>query len=227
MLQGGVDEVAGLLGCDPFGAKRAICMQLEELLLHDGAVWWLDVAASEVTAAGEGVHLRGSCEAGTVLACYPGVIFLPEDLPVMHQLVLTGNEYVLARRDGVLLDGRPDGASAQIYAVAQSRDRAAGAAEGRGTAFAIGNKVNHPPRGVQPNVLRYPLDLMADEHPALHAFLPVHHFRPPAAGRPIKQTVVFIATRTLRDEELLLDYKLREDGPLEPWYCPVQRTPQT
>ena len=26
------------------------------------------------------------------------------------QLVRTGNEYVLARRDGVLLDGRPDGA---------------------------------------------------------------------------------------------------------------------
>ena len=52
--------------------------------------------------------------------------------------------------------------------------------------------MNHPPRGVQPNVLRYPLDLMADEHPALHAFLPVHHFRPPAAGQPIKQTVVSI-----------------------------------
>ena len=32
---------------------------------------------------------------------------------------------------------------------------------------------------------------------------------------------VFIATRALHDEELFLDYKLREDGPLEPWYCPV------
>ena len=86
----GDEVVAALLGCDPSGAKRAICTQLEELLLCDGAAWWLDVAASKVTAAGEGVHLRGSCEAGTVLACYPGVIFLPDDLPVMHQLVLTG-----------------------------------------------------------------------------------------------------------------------------------------
>ena len=33
---------------------------------------------------------------------------------------------------------------------------------------------------------------------------------------------VFIAARALHDEELFLDYKLREDGPLEPWYCPVQ-----
>ena len=124
-----------------------------------------------------------------------------------YHTVLAGNEYVLTRRDGVLLDGRPDGASAQIYAVAQSRDRAAGAAEGRGTAFAIGNKVNHPPRGVQPNVLVYPLDLMADEQPPLHDFLPVYHFRPPAAGQPSKQTAVFIATRVLRNEELFLDYK--------------------
>ena len=114
----------------------------------------------------------------------------PRHAILLARLVLTGNEYVLARRDGVLLDGRPDGAkrteptltltlpltltltltlalslaqpepspspnpnpnrspnrnppgaSAQIYAVAQSRDRAAGAAESRGTAFAIGNKV--------------------------------------------------------------------------------------
>ena len=28
----------------------------------------------------------------------------------------------------------------------------------------------------------------------------------------------------LRDEELLLDYKLRRQGPLEPWYTPVDAT---
>ena len=90
------DDVAALLGCDLSGTKRAICTQLEQRLLRDGgaaqppSAWSLRVAASEVTGAGEGVHLRGSCEAGTVLACYPGVIFLPDDLPVMHQLVLTG-----------------------------------------------------------------------------------------------------------------------------------------
>ena len=57
-----------------------------------------------------------------------------------------------------------------------------------------------------------------------HPFLPVSHFRPPAAGEASKQTAVFIATRALKDEELFLDYKLREDGPLEAWYSPVERS---
>ena len=67
-------DVAALLGCDLSGTKRAICTQLEQRLLRDGgaaqppSAWSLRVAASEVTGAGEGVHLRGSCEAGTVLA---------------------------------------------------------------------------------------------------------------------------------------------------------------
>ena len=91
-MQAGSDDAAALLGCDPPDAKSRICAQLEELLLRGGAQWRLEVTASEVTAAGagEGVHVRGTCEAGTVLACYPGVIFSTDDLPVMHQLVLTG-----------------------------------------------------------------------------------------------------------------------------------------
>ena len=220
-------EVCALLGCDAADAKAAIVSQLQQRLL-DGAdtaagssSWQLEVADSGVAGGGEGVHLRGACAAGTVLACYPGVIYLPEDLPVMHKLVLPGNEYVLARRDGVLLDGRPDGASAQIFAVAQSRDRMAGAAAAASARFACGNKVNHPPAGLRPNVVVYPFDLLPDEHPQLHPFIPVSHFRPPAAGQASKQTAVFIATRALADEELYLDYKLRPDGPLEPWYHPV------
>lgn len=229
-MQAGSGDALAALGCDHASAKAAIVAQLQVLLLGSGAEWRLDVAASEVAGGGEGVHVRGTCEAGTVLACYPGVVYLPEDLPVMHKLVLPGNEYVLARRDGVLLDGRPDGSSAQILAVAQSRDRAAGAAAAVGgpgagaAAFAVGNKVNHPPKGVPPNVAVFPLDLLPDEYPALHPFLPVSHFRPPAAGEASKQTAVFIATRALKDEELFLDYKLREDGPLEAWYSPVERS---
>ena len=216
-------EVCALLGCDAADAKAAIVSQLQQRLLGGTeATWKLVVADSGVAGGGEGVHLRGACAAGTVLACYPGVIYLPEDLPVMHKLVLPGNEYVLARRDGVLLDGRPDGASAQIFAVAQQRDRAAGAAAAASARFACGNKVNHPPAGQRPNVVVYPFDLLPEEHQALHPFIPVSHFRPPAAGQASKQTAVFIATRALADEELYLDYKLRPDGPLEPWYHPVE-----
>ena len=45
--------------------------------------------------------------------------------------------------------------------------------------------------------------------------------RPPAEGAPLKQTVVLVADRELRDEELFLNYKLRPQGPLAEWYAPV------
>ena len=82
-MQAGSGDALAALGCDHASAKAAIVAQLQVLLLGSGAEWRLDVAASEVAGGGEGVHVRGTCEAGTVLACYPGVVYLPEDLPVM------------------------------------------------------------------------------------------------------------------------------------------------
>ena len=165
--------------------------------------------------------------AGTVLCSYPGTVFRPEDLPLMHQMVLPGNSYVVARRDGVLLDGRPDGPSLQIREMARERD----AAKRRATSaaaqsecvfnFAIGHRINHPPAGLLPNAIIFPFDLHEGEHTCLHPLLDVFHFRPPAKGDPIKQSAVFIATRPLRDEELFLDYKLNMQGPLEAWYSRV------
>ena len=229
-------EVARLLGCDPDkdAVHRAIANQLRVLLLDEDAAtqWTLEVCVSSAgPSAGSGVRLHGGCAAGTVLACYPGVSYAAEDLPLMHQLILTGNNYVVARRDGVFLDGRPDGPSAKISEIAQMREvatvssNAAGAARhsiGPPRVFAVGNKVNHPPSGTWPNVLIYPFDLRAHEHPELHPHLCVAPFRPPADGDPLKQTAVFVATRDLVDgEELWLDYKLSLDGPVEDWYSPV------
>ena len=86
-------------------------------------------------------------------------------------------------------------------------------------ALGVGNKANHPPKGTQPNVFVHPLDLGSSEHPSLHPHVPVVNFRPPAPDEPVKRTVVLIAARPLRDgEEIYLDYKLRADGPVEPWY---------
>ena len=179
--------------------------------------WELRVAASGVAGGGAGVHLAGRAAAGAVLACYPGVSFEADDLKVMHGIVLSGNDYVLARRDGVLIDGRPDGASAQLRAVAQARDRRPpppAAAE----AFAVGNMVNHPNRGTRPNVVVFPFDLPAGD--PLEPYVPVSPFRPPADGDPARRTAVLIAARDLEDEELWLDYKLSAGSP-PPWYAPV------
>ena len=207
--------------------RERLVEQLRALLSSEPRSWRLEVTASKVLDAGDGVHLHGECEAGAVLACYPGVSFLPEDLPVMHQLVLTDNSYVMARRDGVLIDGREDGPSRQIREMAKMRDQASGAQASETSSFSVGNKVNHPPPGSLPNVLVFPFDLRPEEEEAdLRKFFPVWAFRPPAAGEPQVQTVVLAAKRALKDEELLLDYKLGAQGPLEPWYHPVQNLVQ-
>ena len=219
--------MAELLGCatGDGGPHAAICSQLRRLLLDDvDTGWLLQVVPSRAGVdAGDGVRICGTAAPGTVLACYPGVAYAVEDLPVMHKIVLPGNSYVVARRDGVLLDARPDGPSAQVLATARMRDAAKGMLPPPANArsFAIAHKVNHPPHGTMPNVLLFPFDLNQDEHTELHPHLGTAPFRPAAEGDPVKQTAVLIAARTITDEELFLDYKLRADGPIESWYHPV------
>uniref|UniRef100_A0A7S0L5I1 SET domain-containing protein n=1 Tax=Coccolithus braarudii TaxID=221442 RepID=A0A7S0L5I1_9EUKA len=215
-------------------AREELLAQLTELRASSPRMWKLEVASSLVSDGGLGVHLRGACSAGTVLTLYPGVSFLTDDLPVMHQLVLPGNTYVLARRDGVLLDGRHYGQSRQIFESALQRDRAQlrvppeqralSSEAALGQEHAVGNMVNHPPAGTSPNVSAAPLDLWEGESDGLatsELLACVVPFRLPAPGGPAKQTVVLVASRAMCDEELLLDYKLRPQGPLEPWYAPV------
>ena len=129
---------------DPAEAHAEICRQLCALVPGAPAStrsWRLDVAPSELAEAGDGVFLRGSCEAGCVLAVYPGVTFATDDLPAMHKMILPGNNYVLMRRDGILIDGRPDGPSRQLFEAARQREVAAGAAPPlEGTALTVGNK---------------------------------------------------------------------------------------
>lgn len=191
--------------------------------------WHLEVAPSTLPNSGDGVFIRGCCEAGTVLTLYAGLVFAVEDLPVMHTLVLPENEYVMARRDGVLIDGRCYGMTAKLRATACARDAAAGsaslAADAVGAELACGSKVNHPNAGTRPNVVVEPFDLLPEEHRDLHHFVPTVQFRPPAPGCPAKQTVALVSARPLRDEELFLDYKLDPNGPLESWYTPVDPEP--
>ena len=203
-----------------------VCRQLSNAIVCGSDVrgWRLEVAPSSLTGAGEGVYIKGACVANTVVAIYPGVTFQAEDLPSMHKMILPGNEYVMMRRDGILIDGRPDGNSKRLFEMAKMRDRAAGCpALIENGELSCGHKVNHPPAGAVPNVHVHPFDLKKGEYPELQPHVPVVGFRPSAEGEPVKQTVVLIASRDLVDgEELLLNYKLREDGPLAEWYNVVR-----
>ena len=188
--------------------------------------WRLEVAPSSTSGGGDGVFLRGRCEAGSVLAIYPGVVYTAADLPLMRE-VLEGNHYTLFLRNGVILDGRiMDGRSSLVFERAKQRDREAFSLpplieEG---ALAVGHKVNHPPPDVPPNVYVLPLDLGRYEHVGLHRYLPVVHAHLPVpdGDTPWKRTAVLIASRSLCDEELWLDYKLRQDAhQLPSWYSPT------
>jgi hypothetical protein len=210
------------------------CAQLRAVLLAcEPQTWDLEVRASAIEGAGDGLHLRGSCEAGVIVALYPGTAYHVDDLHVMATLVLEGNPYVLGRRDGVLIDGRPDGVSAQIFDTAIARERAAAcAALGPGAPWswpdlrwpahplAAGHKANHPPRGYAPNVRVCIIDLLPGEEAPLQNVLPFASFRPPADGEHVKRGAALVSTRRLASEEILLDYKLQPGGPLEPWYVP-------
>ena len=132
-------------------------------------------------------------------------------------------------RNGVILDGRPDGQSRRVFEDAAQRDLA----RGRGSTtpliehgeLCVGHKVNHPPKGTRPTVHALPLDLDEDEHVELHPYLPVVHATlPPAgSGTPWKRTAVLVASRALCDEELWLDYKLCGEAHVLPdWYTPCK-----
>ena len=201
---------------------------------HTVLPWRLEVASSSANDSGDGVMLRGSCEASSVLAVYPGVSYTAADLPLMAKQVIEGNHYMLFLRNGVIIDGRPDGYSRKVFEMAAQRDDderdvpardSAPVAGERRARLGVGHLVNHPPRGAQPNVHVVPLDLGRDEHVELHQHLPVVQPPPPwkrrAAGEPWKRTAVLVASRALRDEELWLDYKLRQDAHRLPtWYAP-------
>lgn len=212
---------------DPAASHSAIVAELNAIIGVSKRAWRCRVSPSLQNGAGDGVFVRhAKCPAGSVVAAYPGVSYETEDLTMMHKMVLPGNEYVMFRRDGVLIDGRPDGPSKQMWEMAERRERAAGNSaldrEARTNELAIGNLVNHPPSGTQPNVVVHPIDLAPTEQTHLHQYLPVVNFRPPADGDPCKRTVVLISMRDIEeDEELFLDYKLRADGPRESWYAPV------
>ncbi|KUF76147.1 hypothetical protein AM587_10012752 [Phytophthora nicotianae] len=69
----------------------------------------LNVEESSVPGAGEGVKLRGSAPIGSLVALYPGIVYLPEHYKKKHHLSeLTNNPYARARFDSVIIDAKKE-----------------------------------------------------------------------------------------------------------------------
>ena len=149
----------------------------------------------------------------------------------MYPMICPDNGYIMFRKDGIFIDGREDGPSAMTKQAASMRDMAKKkdvpatvAALVRPTAqWAVGHLVNHPPKGILPNVETTPVDLVPDSLPeVLHALGSINfNFRVPCDGDYLLRTVVIVAKRDVEDEEIWLDYKLESDSP-PAWYSPVQ-----
>ena len=150
------------------------------------------------------------------------------------------NTTVMGRFDRTIIDG-----SAALDGTGQWHESELGVPN----AFARGHRVNHPPKGVRPNVMAFAYDLPADldEWPGeesdasdrllkqrggqkfphqLAKWLPNTFARPPSLITTdptlFQQSIVFVATEELGEgDELFLNYRLNPKLEKPPWYTSV------
>ncbi|KAF1784105.1 hypothetical protein GQ600_22454 [Phytophthora cactorum] len=173
----------------------------------------LSVEASSVPGADEGVKLRGSASIGSLVALYPGIVYLPEHYKKKHHLsALSNNPYARARFDSVIIDAKNE----------SSKPR---------NPLAVAHKINHPPKGTPPNVIGFAFEFPPEEPFSTKEFdelIPNSFVQEPSrlsmlGKRAIVHGLAFIATADIADEEeLFLNYRwIQPDRSLPEWYTPV------
>ncbi len=201
------------------------------------------VDTSLVPEAGEGVFLEGGCEAGRVVALYPGRVYMPFQVDRIHSQFhrahkggRSGLAEGMALRAYEDLFGLPDGPrnahAIQRYDGVTTNARWGSTSE-QANYFAVGHKINHPPKGLFPNVIVCPFDFpvrLAGEFPKL---VPNAAFRDDgvtpswmwmlAEKRPLAvQSMLFVALSDIAPgEELLVNYRFNPALKLPAWYHPV------
>ncbi|ETK77933.1 hypothetical protein F441_16235 [Phytophthora nicotianae CJ01A1] len=172
----------------------------------------LNVEESSVPGAGEGVKLRGSAPIGSLVALYPGIVYLPEHYKKKHHLSeLTNNPYARARFDSVIIDAKKESSNPR-------------------NPLAVAHKINHPPSGTSPNVLGFAFEFPPEEPFTTKEYdelIPNNFVQEPSrlsmfGKRAIVHGLAFIATADIADEEeLFLNYRYNPDRPMPEWYAPV------
>ncbi len=193
----------------------------EKPVKHPREEWSIQVVKSGIVhrEAGFGVLVKGRVAAGTVLCIYPGKVWWPSTYRGP-----AGNEYAISRYDGIIVDALDWDSRARDAALQQHAMSLALGKEGAGAVhkfrnpFAVGSFVNHPPPNVHPNVIQVPYDFAATD-----SFVP-HDI---AATKPLSllnqfagvvPSVLLVASRNLRDEELFLNYRFNPALPYPDWY---------
>jgi hypothetical protein len=237
LLDAGVEEAA-VVGTSAAGEHApAIPAELFQPGLEiphiDGFTLQTRKSRIEHEESGYGLFVDGVVCPGTVVALYPGSVYFARQLT---EEITRDNDYMISRYDGAVVDGRDWGERA-VELVQRSRAlRLAGGADADYTdqlkrfknPFALGNHINHPPPGEEPNVMACAFDFTAsDENPRtlpeeLQPFIPNNTPIDSLLYRQsglLQRAVVLIATRPLKDEELLLNYRYNPAHPYPDWYA--------
>ena len=176
--------------------------------------------------SGYGVFVdNGEILPGTVVAFYPGTVHFHRNLT---KTVTEGNEYMISRYDDAVVDGRHWDRKQEVatrkslqYEHINLKSKALGKYR---NPFGIGQYVNHPAPGIQPNLMSYSYDFPVEFPEELQEYIPNDYFEAPTGlsrrAGTVMHAVILIATRKIdTGEELLLNYRFNPSNPYPDWYA--------
>ena len=176
--------------------------------------------------SGYGVFVdKGEILPGTVVAFYPGTVHFHHNLT---KRVIDGNEYMISRYDDAVIDGRHWDRKQEIstrksiqYEHIAIKSKTL---EKFRNPYGIGQYVNHPAPGVQPNLMSYSYDFPVEFPEALRPYIPNDYYEEPSglSRRPgiIMHAVILVSVRKVaQGEELLLNYRFNPANPYPDWYA--------
>jgi len=169
---------------------------------HTGFTLHLKPSGIVHKEAGTGLFIKGRAGPGTVVSMYPGVIYSPSQYRYMpgYPKVDVDNGFLISRYDGLVVDGKPwgkgedkrewwDGCNSDVQEPNPERRPplsfwqfvgggkvVQGPLEGaeleRRSPIALGHFANHPPEGVQPNVMICPYTFSIASDHSVRPYIP-------------------------------------------------------
>mmetsp|Transcript_2136 Transcript_2136/g.4176 ORF Transcript_2136/g.4176 Transcript_2136/m.4176 type:complete len:276 (-) Transcript_2136:2008-2835(-) len=135
----------------------------QNLLERTTAFVRVDKSSIDHPAAGEGVFLRGEeISAGRVIAMYPGIVYFSfqaaEIADRYHRNRITLEEDLVKEYENLYgAEGSPNPHAIQQFTgdIINARD---GSVSTKLNHYAVGHKINHPPKGKRPNVMICPFN---------------------------------------------------------------------
>lgn len=199
----------------------------EPILHPDGFSLQIRKSRVDHPESGYGVWVEGSIIPGTVIAIYPGVVYL---LNKITKEVVLDNDYMINRYDDCIVDGRhwerrvhSNLQELSHLSYAKGDDPQYGQIYNKyRNFFAIGNYINHPPKDKEPNVMSHALDFLIDLDDKYKHYIPNYYAHQPGLldipSECYMKSVVIVAKRQIHDEELFLNYRFNPKNPYPDWY---------